>query len=235
METAVIPRVAPIIPEFEYAQSTLRAHAGPSRASRRGRGPFLLLGLGLAVVLVLGLLWGLFGNSKSSAPKHVAQTPSSGVPVGGASGTAGAPGPVVTTGASAQASQSTGSPGAGSPGAGSASPGAGVTITPPAGPGGALNGPSGPTTPLATVPGSPQQAVQQIQQLVNQASAGLPQTTVTQLNNTLTALRQEIASASSTQSESATLNQIISGPGFPTGLAGEIEQLLPYLSSFGGS
>ena len=233
-ETTIIPRVASAGSGSGYVPTAPVSQSAVALARRRERGPVLLLGIGLALILVVGLVWVLFGHSKHTVPLSAAQSSSPTAPAGGGASGSATTAPAVAATASAQASQSAGA-GGGLTGTASASPGAGITITPPAATVGAGLGATSPTSPLATAPGSPQQAVQQIQQLVTQASSTLPKTTVAELNDTLAALRQEIGSASSTVSSSSQLNQIISGTGFPTGLAGQIEQLIPYLSSFGGS
>lgn len=229
-QTAVIPRIAATsapaaAPAARLAQSGIPGSSSPVR--RRRTGATVVFGIGLALILVLVLIWALFGRSKSTVPNAAAgATPTSGL-VGAPSGsaTSSAAGPVVVL-PSAAPSQIT-------------APAAGATISPAQSstlsPTGQAGRPTAPVSPLATIPGSPSLAVQQMQHLVNQSSSGLAPSTLAQLNSILATLQQEVGANSSTQSESAALTQVINQTGFPAGLGGQLSQLIPYLSNFGGS
>jgi hypothetical protein len=92
-------------------------------------------------------------------------------------------------------------------------------------------------TPLATVPATPGQAVQQIQQTVSQAeSAGqIPQQAQGPINQAVSQLQQEIGTGISVQQGMNALQSAIHASGVPAGFVTQINELVPYLVSQQGS
>jgi hypothetical protein len=90
---------------------------------------------------------------------------------------------------------------------------------------------------LATAPGSPSQALQQIQQTVSQAqSAGqIPQQAQGPINQAVSTLQQEIGSHSSVQQGVSQLRAALNASGVPAGFRQQISQLMSYLTVGQGS
>jgi hypothetical protein len=92
-------------------------------------------------------------------------------------------------------------------------------------------------SPLATVPASPSQAVQQVQQTVSQAeSAGqIPQSAQGPLNQAVSTLQQEIGSGLSVQQGLNVLQSALHANGVPAGFVTQLNELIPYLVTHQGS
>jgi len=109
-----------------------------------------------------------------------------------------------------------------------------------AGASGAASGPAAPgytPTPLATIPGSPNQAIQQVQQTVSQAeSAGqIPPAAQGPLNQAVGTLQQEIGSGLSVQKGLNELQSALNSNGVPAGFVTQLNELIPYLVARQGS
>ena len=228
-ETVTLPRISggPGAPTAAYAASSApyvspSGPASPARRSttRRRSGLPMLLGTGLAIVLVGALIWVLFGTNKKVTPV---------IATGSLSTTAAAAG-VATTAASGLGAVVLPSVTAAAPSASSAVAASPSSVS------AAVTSPTIPLgPPLATAPSSPQQALQQIQGLVNQSSSSLSPGLAGQLKGALATVQSELNSSTPVATGITGLRKILGQSGFPTGLAGQINQLIPFLKNVGGS
>lgn len=228
-ETVTLPRISggPGAPTATYAASSApyvspSGPASPARRSttRRRSGLPVLLGTGLAIVLVGALIWVLFGTNKKVTPV---------IATGSLSTTAAAAG-VATTAASGLGAVVLPSVTAVAPSASSAVAASPSSVS------AAVTSPTIPLgPPLATAPSSPQQALQQIQGLVNQSSSSLSPGLAGQLKGALATVQSELNSSTPVATGITGLRKILGQSGFPTGLAGQINQLIPFLNNVGGS
>lgn len=197
--------------------SSVGRHGSPPRRPRSA----FYVALGIVVLAVGGVAWGCAANSSSNSAAPVA-TPTGGQTPGGQAGAGASPSATAgqTAGAGVTPSATAASPSAVA--TGSASAGAQASSTP---------GLGYTATPLATIPASPGQALQQIQQTVSQAeSAGqIPRQAQGPLNQAISTLQHEISSGSSVQQGINQLRGALSTSGIPSGVVSQISELIRYL------
>ncbi|HEV2638964.1 MAG TPA: hypothetical protein VGX23_27720 [Actinocrinis sp.] len=198
-------------PVSPVSPSSPSSPAPGRRAKKRGRAGVLLpIALGLAVVLVVGVIWVLFGTSKKVATATTANAVPTTAPAIAQTTQASNLGQVVLpTVTPTQDNAPTGT----------------VTIVPTI--------PEG--TPPAVAPSSPKQALQQIQGLVNQSSSNLSPESSVALKGALGLLQHEIDTGGSVTAGVTTLRQILVQNTLPSGLAGQINELIPFLNTSSGS
>jgi hypothetical protein len=194
--------------------------AGAGLGGWRRRKSAAYIGIIVAVLIIGGTAWALSKNGSSSTTAPVASVATS------------TPGTTATE-ASTPQNTVTATP------APSAAPSTAITV-------GAVAAQSTPTvastpnfvpSPLATVPASPGQALQQIQQVVTQGKAAgqIPAGTLASLGQTISTLQQEIGGGSSTAPGTGQLRQILAGNTVPESVSSQLSQLIPYLSPISGS
>ncbi|HEU5353694.1 MAG TPA: hypothetical protein VFU65_04510 [Actinocrinis sp.] len=216
------------------ASAPLPPTASPS--GRHGSPPqrpksALYVAIAIVVLVVGAIAWGCSASGSSpSAKPSGAPTTAGQVSTGHGGGTGSSPS--ATAGQGGGAGTTPGASSAASPtqGTNSASPAAGSGSGP-------SSAPAYSATPMATAPGSPGQALQQIQQTISQAgSAGqIPQQAQGSLNHAVGTLQQEIGSKSSVQPGISQLRTALNESGVPTGFRQQINELIPYLSAGQGS
>ena len=196
---------------------------GPSRPGQHRRPKSALyVAVAIVVLVAIAIIWGLSARGSNSPSPSV-------------SGSAG-PGVVRLPSNSAPASSAP----AGAPSA-SAIPSAtsGVDVSPSASVGATQSAPDTSPSPgaLATAPGTPSQALQQIQQAVSQAQGAgqIPASAQGPLNQAIGTLHQEISSGGSVTQGVGQLRQALGAPGLPESFVSQINSLIQYLTAKSGS